>query len=77
MRKTREDIGVIVFPNNAQSGDDTNIYRRKAGYEFSEIFKQGDAAPVKWFMVYKGDNLVAEIKESVCNIYFVIKREIK
>lgn len=60
----------IRYPNTVSVMDQEFFTTEK--YIIEEMTKNGEMAPVKWFAVYKKDTKekVAEIKESVCNVYF-------
>lgn len=38
--------------------------------EIRPIMKAGEMSGVQWFQVIKDGHIIAEIKESVCNVYF-------
>lgn len=63
-------ISSICFPNTVWA-DEQNVYDVRKGYRFERIEKAGEMANICWFQVFdKAGDLVAEIKESVCNIYY-------
>lgn len=59
----------IVFPNTIHINEGTS-YATHEGYEFKRIFKNGEMAEIAWIQVLKDKKPVAEIKESVCHIFF-------
>ncbi len=65
-RKIRQ----IAFPNTV-SDTEKMFYESKQGYTFKYIMKAGEMAGIAWIQVLKDDQLIAEIKESVCDIYFI------
>lgn len=71
---TREDfepeITSITYPNTALAESEISYCSKKNGYRFKRIWKNGEMAMVCWIQVYKYQELVSEIKESVCNLYF-------
>lgn len=62
-------IKQIEFPNNV-SGEDIMCYTTDGGCEIKEIYKNGEMSMITWFEISKDGKKIAEIKESVCNIYF-------
>ena len=70
-------IKEIRFPNTAVDGEQSFYSIEKGCSEIRYISKNGEMASVGWFQVLKGDDIIAEIKESVCDIYYKeFKREI-
>lgn len=59
----------ISFPNTS-FGDDRCGFSVKNGYNFELIRKNGEMASINWIRVTKDDKIIAEIKESVCDLYF-------
>jgi len=59
----------INYPNTISS-QEQNSYSKANGYEFKGIMKSGEMAGIQWFQVYKNGKLVAEIKESICDLYY-------
>lgn len=59
----------IYYPNTVSEYDqrkfaaDNNCVIKK-GYKDAEMVKVG------WFFIYKDEKLIAEIKESICDIYY-------
>ncbi len=64
-----EKLTTIEFPNTV-SDEHNGRYTKKMGYYFKGITKNGEMAPIQWIQVWKEGKLIAEIKESVCNLYF-------
>lgn len=64
-----EKITWIIHPNNQPSEEQT-IYEKKKGFSFRLVEENGEMAKIAWIGVYKDDNKIAQIKQSVCNIYF-------
>ena len=65
-----EMIAHISFPNTVLESD-RGYYTSKGWYTFEYIEKEGEMAPIKWIRVFKEWKRIAEIKESVCDIYFI------
>jgi len=62
-------ITSISFPNTVKDGD-RSFYLASSGIQFQEIFKNGEMSKIKWFAIWYEHELIAEIKESVCDISF-------
>lgn len=68
--KPKSGITQISFPNNTEF-ENQSIYKIGKGCdEINCIFKNGEMALICWFEIIKDGKKIAEIKESVCNIYF-------
>ncbi len=65
----KQTIREIWFPNTVKD-EDKCFYSTKLWYEFKFIFKNWEMAQIKWIEVLKDWKLVAEIKESVCDIFY-------
>lgn len=69
-----KNIKEIRFPNNIE-GENQNSYRLKTEQrpngvdEIRPIMKSGEMAGIQWFEIIKDNKIIAEIKESVCDIY--------
>jgi len=63
------EIKEIAFPNTVKDEDKTSYTARKH-IEIKRITKNWDMAPIWWFEIYNDWKKVAEIKESVCDIYY-------
>lgn len=68
-------IKSISFPNNVI--DSEKSFYESPKHFFKVIQKNGEMATVNWIEVWEGEDKegcykhkIAEIKESVCNIYF-------
>ena len=66
----KREIKQIGFPNTVQDSE-------KSWYDIDmwiikEITKNGEMSSIAWFEIFRKDTgeKVAEIKESVCDIYF-------
>lgn len=67
----REKIDGISFPNTVKDDEANFITVGSNGVtEIVPILKSGEMSGIQWFQIYKGDLLVAEIKESVCNVFY-------
>lgn len=64
-----DNIRQISFPNTVADIDKT-FYEKKMGYSFRYFNKNGEMALIAWIQVSKDGKVVAEIKESVCDIYY-------
>lgn len=69
-------ITVIEFPNTVEDEAKT-FYTVKTDDEpngnvdeIRPIMKAGEMSGIQWFQVIKDGYIIAEIKESVCNVYF-------
>jgi hypothetical protein len=62
-------IKEISFPNTVADIDKT-FYREAGGCEFKYITKNGEMASINWIEVSREGKIIAEIKESVCDIYY-------
>ena len=71
-----KEIKRIEFPNNVHSEDIVTYTVRKDEHinRVSEIRRiekrEGEMSYIGWFEIWKDGKVIAEIKESVCNIYF-------
>ena len=65
--KDEDKIKVISYPNTCR---DVLSFSTEDGYEFKSIFRNGEMALIRWFRVSKDGMPIAEIKGSVCNIYY-------
>ena len=64
-----KNITEIYYPNTAI---DENIGSFTVGRNCDEIkyiTKNGEMAAIGWFQIIKDNHVIAEIKESVCNVY--------
>ncbi|MGV9002378.1 MAG: hypothetical protein ACOH18_05500 [Candidatus Saccharimonadaceae bacterium] len=63
-------IASIEFPNTVV--DEAKTYYVVGPYvdEIKPIMKAGEMAGVQWFQIIKDGMILAEIKESICNVYF-------
>ena len=64
-----KEITQISYPNTV-ADIDRYFYEKKLGYEIKRTEKNGEMASIGWFEIYKQGELIAEIKESVCDIYY-------
>lgn len=64
------NIRQIGFPNTVADTDKC-FYTVQSGYSFTRFSKNGEMASTGWIMVHKDGKDVAEIKESVCDIYLL------
>ncbi len=72
MENTNDSESKIIeirHPNTIQKDLQTS-YGYYEGFRFEKICKNGEMALINWFRVFKNDNLILEIKESVCDIYY-------
>jgi hypothetical protein len=67
------EIRKIHFPNTEPMCLDPN-YSFEVGKngvtEITKTSKNGEMAEICWLQIWKGNNLYAEIKESVCHIFY-------
>lgn len=61
-------ISSIRFPNTVADTDKTSYNNKNC--EIKEIWKNWEMWPIKWFEVIRDWKTIAEIKESICDIYF-------
>lgn len=59
----------IAHPNTVADSQKA-WYTEKNGYSFKYIMKSGEMSGIAWIEVYQNDKLVAEVKESVCDLFF-------
>ena len=62
-------ITMISFPNTA-TGDMQEFYRTAEGFTFECIVESGEMSGIAWIGVFKDGTKVAQIKQSICNLYF-------
>jgi len=67
--KNIDKLKSISFPNTVAENE-RSYYTSKGEYSFKGIMKSGEMAGVQWIQVWKYEKLVAEIKESVCDLYY-------
>lgn len=60
----------IWFPNTAIDSEQGSFEEGRSCDRIVTDFRNWENALVNWFLVYKDDKLIAEIKESVCNIFY-------
>lgn len=63
------NIKQIAFPNNTE---DFNKSFYEVGRNIDKIVpivKSGEMAGIQWFQLIKDNKIIAEIKESICDIY--------
>lgn len=65
-----KNIKSISFPNNQTDPREINSFTEEGGYSFKLITENGEMAQISWIAVFKDGKKVAQIKQSVCNIYF-------
>jgi hypothetical protein len=69
--KLDASIKIIEFPNTAQSQEDFGYYEIGKGCDkIRRFYKNGEMASICWFEIIKNGQRIAEIKESVCNVYY-------
>ena len=65
-----KNIKEIRFPNTTTEENQTCY---KVGFsgvsEIIPIMKNGEMAGIQWFQVVQDGKIIAEIKESVCNVF--------
>lgn len=64
-----QEIKMIWFPNTVWDTDKTR-YEKKNWCSIIRIEKNWEMARVWWFQIFKDWIKIAEIKESICDIYF-------
>ena len=66
-------IKQISFPNTVGGGKEYKYTLDDSSCgcdEIKRVEKNGEMASIGWFEIWKDGKVIAEIKESVCNIYF-------
>jgi len=64
-----EKLSSIAFPNTVQESEKSFFNKRDDIY-FQGIMKNGEMSGIQWIQVWKGNILQAEIKESICDLYY-------
>lgn len=64
-----DKIERVEFPNTENS-DEGYVFSKSCGFSFKGIMKNGEMAAIQWIQIYDGEKLLAEIKESVCNLFY-------
>jgi len=64
-----KNIKEISFPNNCPDENISFFTVGRSCDEIRQIMKNGEMAGINWFQIIKDGNIIAEIKESICNIY--------
>jgi hypothetical protein len=70
MTKTEEKIKEIRYPNTVFMNDQGSYIIGKNCDEIRRVYKNGEMATIGWFAMIKDGKKIAEIKESVCDIYY-------
>jgi hypothetical protein len=65
--KNIDKLTSIQFPNNVEN---QRRYKKDEHTTFQGIMKSGEMAGIQWIQVYKDNVLIAEIKESICDLYY-------
>ena len=65
-----KNIKSIHYPNTISSQEQTSFGTTMDNWKFEQVLENGEMAYVSWIAVYKNDKKVAQIKQSVCDIYF-------
>jgi hypothetical protein len=63
-----KNITSIAFPNTAVENQGIFVVGKSCD-EIRQIKKNGEMASITWLQIIKDGHIVAEIKESVCEIY--------
>ena len=63
------NVKSISFPNTIEESKQNTYTVGNSVDEIIQIGKSGEMAPINWFQIIKGGNVIAEIKESVCDVY--------
>lgn len=68
----KQAIRTIEYPNSSPNPQDCMSYTVGNGEvtEIRRIEKKGPMDYESWFQVRAGEDVIAEIKESVCNVYY-------
>jgi len=64
------NIRKISFPNTIADYEQADYVVGNNCDEIKLIQKNGEMAGIGWFEIRKENEVIAEIKESVCNIYY-------
>ena len=64
-----EKITKIFFPNTV-SLSEQSAFRKSEGFSFTRIMEAGEMAGIAWIGVFRDGVKVAQIKQSVCDIFF-------
>ena len=64
-----KNIKVIEYPNTAIDCEQSKFMVGRGCDEIKYINKGGEMGFIAWFQIIKDNKIIAEIKESVCNIY--------
>ena len=64
-----KNIKSIHYPNTAIGTEQGHYIIGETCDEIKQISKNGEMASVNWFQVIRNNQVIAEIKESVCDIY--------
>jgi hypothetical protein len=65
----QKEISIIRYPNTV-GVTEQETFATSPSITIKRTTKNGEMASIGWFEVYKEGELVAEIKESICNIYY-------
>jgi hypothetical protein len=61
----------IRFPNNVICSEKSCFRVGIDCDEIKRIFKNGEMAKICWFEIVKNGKVISEIKESICDIFYV------
>jgi hypothetical protein len=63
------NIKSIYYPNTVKGSEQSIFTIGKNCDEIKTIPKGGEMGIIQWFQIIKNNKIIAEIKESVCDIY--------
>jgi hypothetical protein len=63
-------IKSIEYPNTARDCECISYIIGRNCDEIKIIQKNGEMARINWLQIIKDNEVIAEIKEGVCNLYF-------
>lgn len=63
-------INSIQFPNNCSDVQGGCSISADENTQINRMEKSGEMADIGWFQIIRNGSVFAEIKESVCNIYY-------
>lgn len=66
-----KQVKEIAFPNTiSDEGKSYYTVGKNGVTEIKQVYQNGEMASIDWFEIYQGEELIAEIKKSICNVYY-------
>jgi hypothetical protein len=66
-----KNIKTIRFPNTVEDEKQGVYGATMDEWKFEYVSENGEMAEIAWIAVFKNGKKIAQIKQSVCDIYFI------